>query len=306
MRLVSCSSYLPEIKVENKEIANKFNIEEGYIVKRTGIRQRYFAKDETIEEMATMAVQRLIRKTKIDVQEIGLIVVATTSTNRLMPGIANYVQKKINIKKCIAFDVLAGCSGYINAVDIAQMYIDSGKIEKAIVIGVDILSKYTNQDDINTAIILADGAGATLFESSNNNLYFSNIESIPDFKNILGNASNSKISMDGLAIYKYAVSETVTNVRELLEKSGEKLENIKYIVPHQSNLKIIKAIANRLGISMEKVFSNIDNVGNTFCASIPIALEEMQQNKLLNNGDKIILLGYGGGLNTGSILLKID
>ena len=306
MRLVSCSSYLPEIKVENKEIANKFNIEEEYIVKRTGIRQRYFAKDETIEEMATMAVQRLIRKTKIDEQEIGLIVVATTSTNRLMPGIANYVQKKINIKKCIAFDVLAGCSGYINAVDIAQMYIDSGKIEKAIVIGVDILSKYTNQDDINTAIILADGAGATLFESSNNNLYFSNIESIPDFKNILGNASNSKISMDGLAIYKYAVSETVTNVRELLEKSGEKLENIKYIVPHQSNLKIIKAIANRLGISMEKVFSNIDNVGNTFCASIPIALEEMQQNKLLNNGDKIILLGYGGGLNTGSILLKID
>lgn len=306
MRLVSCSSYLPEIKVENKEIANKFNIEEEYIVKRTGIRQRYFAKDETIEEMATMAVQRLIRKTKIDVQEIGLIVVATTSTNRLMPGIANYVQKKINIKKCIAFDVLAGCSGYINAVDIAQMYIDSGKIEKAIVIGVDILSKYTNQDDINTAIILADGAGATLFESSNNNLYFSNIESIPDFKNILDNASNSKISMDGLAIYKYAVSETVKNVRELLEKSGEKLENIKYIVPHQSNLKIIKAIANRLGISMEKVFSNIDNVGNTFCASIPIALEEMQQNKLLNNGDKIILLGYGGGLNTGSILLKID
>ena len=306
MRLVSCSSYLPEIKVENKEIVNKFNIEEEYIVKRTGIRQRYFAKDETIEEMATMAVQRLIRKTKIDVQEIGLIVVSTTSTNRLMPGIANYVQKKINIKKCIAFDVLAGCSGYINAVDIAQMYIDSVKIEKAIVIGVDILSKYTNQDDINTAIILADGAGATLFESSNNNLYFSNIESIPDFKNILGNASNSKISMDGLAIYKYAVSETVTNVRELLEKSGEKLENIKYIVPHQSNLKIIKAIANRLGISMEKVFSNIDNVGNTFCASIPIALEEMQQNKLLNNGDKIILLGYGGGLNTGSILLKID
>ena len=305
MRLVSCSSYLPKIKVENKEIANKFNIEEKYIVKRTGIKQRYFVKDETIEEMATIATQSLIRKTKIDAQEIGLIVVATTSTNRLMPGIANYVQKKINIKKCIAFDVLAGCSGYINAVDIAQMYIDSGKIEKAIVIGVDILSKYTNQDDINTAIIFADGAGTILFENSNNNSYFSNIESIPDFNNILFNVSNSKISMDGLAIYKYAVTETVKNVRELLNKSGEKLENIKYIVPHQSNLKIMTAIANRLGISMEKVFINIDKVGNTFCASIPIALEEMQKNKLLNNGDKIILLGYGGGLNTGSILIEI-
>lgn len=305
MRLVSCSSYLPKIKVENKEIANKFNIEDEYIVKRTGIKQRYFVKDETIEEMATIATQSLIKKTEIDVQEIGLIVVATTSTNRLMPGIANYVQKKINIKKCIAFDVLAGCSGFINAVDIAQMYIDSGKIEKAIVIGVDILSKYTNRDDINTAIIFADGAGATLFEDSNNNLYFSNIESIPDFNNILANVSNSKISMDGLSIYKYAVTETVKNVRELLEKSGERLENIKYIVPHQSNLKIINAIANRIGISIDKVFINIDKIGNTFCASIPIALEEMQQNKLLNNGDKIILLGYGGGLNTGSVLIQI-
>ena len=305
MRLVASSSYLPEIKVENKEIANKFNIEEEYIVKRTGIRQRYFAKDETIEEMATIATQNLIKKIKIDVQEIGLIIVATTSTNRLMPGIANYVQKKINIKKCIAFDVLAGCGGYINAVDIAHMYIDSGKIEKAIVIGVDILSKYTNQDDINTAIIFSDGAGATLFENSNNNLYFSNIDSIPDFNNILVNVSNSKILMDGLAIYKYAVTETVKNVRELLEKSGEKLENIKYIVPHQSNLKIIKAIANRLGISIDKLFINIDKIGNTFCASIPIALEEMQQNKLLNKGDKIILLGYGGGLNTGSVLIQI-
>ena len=305
MRLVASSSYLPEIKVENKEIANKFNIEEEYIVKRTGIRQRYFAKDETIEEMATIATQNLIKKIKIDVQEIGLIIVATTSTNRLMPGIANYVQKKINIKKCIAFDVLAGCSGYINAVDIAHMYIDSGKIEKAIVIGVDILSRYTNQDDINTAIIFSDGAGATLFEHSNNNLYFSNIDSIPDFNNILVNVSNSKILMDGLAIYKYAVTETVKNVRELLEKSGEKLENIKYIVPHQSNLKIIKAIANRLGISIDKLFINIDKIGNTFCASIPIVLEEMQQNKLLNKGDKIILLGYGGGLNTGSVLIQI-
>ena len=305
MRLVSCSSYLPEIKIENKEIANKFNIEEEYIVKRTGIRQRYFAKDETIEEMATIATQNLIKKIKIDVQEIGLIIVATTSTNRLMPGIANYVQKKINIKKCIAFDVLAGCSGYINAVDIAHMYIDSGKIEKAIVIGVDILSRYTNQDDINTAIIFADGAGATLFENSNNNLYFSNIDSIPDSNNILVNVSSSKISMNGLSIYKYAITETVKNIRKLLKKSGEKLEDIKYIVPHQSNLKIINAIANRLGISMDKVFINIDKVGNTFCASIPIALEEMQKNELLNNGDKIILLGYGGGLNTGSVLIQI-
>ena len=306
MRLVACSSYLPEKKMETSEIANLFKVEEEYIIKRTGIKQRYFVESETIEEMATIAVQKLIEKTQIDVQEIGLIIVATTSTNRLMPGISNYVQKNFNIKKCITLDILAGCSGYINAVDIAQLYIDSGKIKKAIVVGVDTLSKYTNQDDINTAIILGDGAGATLFEKANNNLYFSNIESIPDFNNILVNASNSKISMDGLAIYKYAVTESVKNIKKLLEESGEKMENIKYIVPHQSNLKIMKAIANRLGVSMEKLFINIDKIGNTFCASIPIALQEMTQNQLLKKGDKIILLGYGGGLNTGSILIEIN
>lgn len=304
MRLIASSSYLPKKMILNKEIAEKFKIDEKFIEKRTGINQRYFVEDETIEEMATKATQNLIEKTKIDVQEIGLIIVATTSTNKLMPGISNYIQKELKIKCCICLDILAGCSGYINAVDVAQMYINSGKVEKAVVVGVDILSKYTDSKDLGTAIILSDGAGATLFEASNNNLYYSNIEAVADENDILTCKSDGKITMDGLSIYKYAATETVKNVQGLLEKSGETLEDIKYIVPHQSNLKIITAIANRLGITMEKMFVNIDKIGNTFCASIPIALEEMQQNGLLKNGDKFILLGYGGGLNTGCILIE--
>ena len=296
MKVVASSSYIPNKKVTNKEIADKFNLKEEYIVKRTGIRQRYYVENETIEEMATKASKKLIKKCNMNVQEIGLIIVATTSSNRLMPGIANYVQKQLNIDKCICFDIFAGCSGYINAVDIAKMYIDDcKKVKKAIVIGVDILSKYTREDDIGTKIILADGAGATLFaKTSEYSAYFSYIEAKPDFNNILCCTSDSGILMEGLAIYKYAVTETVKNVNKLLEESGEKLENIKYIIPHQSNLKIITAIANRLGVQTKKMFTNIDSVGNTFCASIPIALEEMQQSKLLNKGDKIILLGYGG------------
>lgn len=305
MRLVASSSYIPKIKVENKEIADKFKIEEEYIIKRTGIKRRYFVEDEKIEEMATIATQNLIEEAQIDIQEIGLIVVATTSSNKLMPGISNYIQKEIKIEKCICLDILAGCAGYINAVDIAQMYINSGKVEKAIVVGADVLSKYTNEEDIGTSIILSDGAGATLFEKSSDNTYFSNIESISDVNNILVCTADSKIEMDGLSIYKYAVTETVKNIQKLLEQSGEKLENIKYVVPHQSNLKIITAIANRLEIPMNKVYTNIEKIGNTFCASIPIALEEMLQKNMLDKGDKIILLGYGGGLNTGSILIEI-
>lgn len=302
MRIVASSSYLPSKKVLNEEIEKKLNLETNYIEKRTGIKQRYFVQNETIEEMSIKAIEKLINATKIDVQEIDMIIVATTTTNNLMPGISNYIQKYFDIKKCISFDILAGCNGYINALDIAQMYIKSGKVNKGIVVGVDILSKYTDEKDVGTAIILADGAGATLIEKSENE-YFSNIEAIPDKDDILTIKSDEKISMDGISVYKYAVTETVKNINQLLEIANEKIENIKYVVPHQSNLKIIKAISNRLGT--EKMYTNIQNVGNTFCASIPIVLEEMQKKNLLKTGDKIILLGYGGGLNTGSILLEI-
>ena len=302
MRIVASSSYLPSKKILNEEIEKKLNLETNYIEKRTGIKQRYFVQNETIEEMSIKAIEKLINETKIDVQEIDMIIVATTTTNSLMPGISNYIQKYFDIKKCISFDILAGCNGYINALDIAQMYIKSGKVSKGIVVGVDILSKYTDEKDVGTAIILADGAGATLVEKSENE-YFSNIEAIPDKDDILTIKSNEKIFMDGISVYKYAVTETVKNINQLLEIANEKIENIKYVVPHQSNLKIIKAISNRLGT--EKIYTNIQNVGNTFCASIPIVLEEMQKKNLLKTGDKIILLGYGGGLNTGSILLEI-
>ena len=305
MEIVANSSYLPKRKIDNKELAKRFNVEEEYIEKRTGIKERYFVIDETIEEMAKNAVEKLIQKTQINRQEIDLIVVATTSTNKLMPGISNYIQKELEIEKCICLDILAGCSGFINATDIAQMYIKSGKVEKAIVVGADILSKYTNEEDIGTAIILSDGAGATLYQKSeeDDNTYYSNIEAISDEKDILTCKTDEKIFMEGLSIYKYAVTETVKNIKNLLEEAGENLENIKYIIPHQSNLKIISAIANRLNIDASRMYTNIQNVGNTFCASIPIALEEIEEKGLLQNGDKIILLGYGGGLNTGSILL---
>ena len=305
MRIVASSSYLPQSRITNRELAKKFDVEEEYIEKRTGIKQRYYAKEEKVEEMALKAVTKLVHKTQLKTEEIGAIIVATTSTNKLMPGISNYIQKELHITKCICLDILAGCSGYINALDIAQMYIDTQKIKKVIVVGVEKLSEYTNSEDIGTAIILADGAGATLLEEGENNKYISNIEAIEDRNDILKCNTNGKIEMDGLAIYKYAVTETVKNINELLQKSNEKLENIKYIVPHQSNLKIIKAIASKLKIEENKMYTNIQNIGNTFCASIPIALEEMEEKGMLQKGNKIILIGYGAGLNTGSILIEI-
>ena len=323
IEIISSGSYLPQLEVNNQQLEKELKLEKGYIEKRTGIEKRYYAKEETIEEMAKKAVKNLIEKLGVEnksdnlneldeiklketIQQIGLIIVATTTPNYLMPGIANRIQKELNIKSAICLDILAGCSGYINALDIARMYITTGEVEKALVIGVDKLSEYTEKQDIGTSIILSDGGGVLLLSTTTKEkVYMSNIKAEIDEDEILTCKVNEKIKMNGKEIYKYAVTNTVKNINELLDKANEKLENIKYIVPHQSNTKIMKSMMSRLKIDESKMYMNIKDTGNTFCASIPIALNEMFEKNLLHGGDKIILIGYGGGLNTGSILLEI-
>lgn len=305
IKIIASGRYLPKKKVINKELEQKYNLENGYIYKRTGIEQRYYIEDETIEDMALFAVNNLLNN--IDIyNDIGLIIVATTTTNNLMPGISNIIQKSLGIDNCICLDILAGCSGYVNAFDIASMYIQKGTIKKALVIGVDILSKYTNNKDIGTSVILSDGAGAVLIEKSDKHKkYKSYIEAQIDTNEILICRSNENIYMNGKEIYKYAVTSTVKIINKLLLEADEQLKNIKYVIPHQSNIKIIKSICSRLKVEDKKMYTNIATDGNTFCASIPIALDKLLKQDLLASGDKIILLGYGGGLNTGSILLEI-
>jgi len=303
IKIISTGRYLPDIEITNEILAKKYNVTEEYIEKRTGIKVRYFSKEDIVK-MAVMAAKEALKK--LDNKKIDLIIVASTTTEKLMPGISYLIQKELKIKECMCLDILAGCSGYINAFDIARNYIAIGKIKTAMIIGVDILSKYINKEDLGTAIILSDGAGATVIQATEKEkVYESNIKSDGENSEILTCTSNSKIYMDGKAIYKYAVTETVKNVKELLERAEENLRDIKYIVPHQSNIKIMNSIIARLDIPKEKMYINIQNVGNTFCASIPIALSEMFEKDILHTGDKVIFLGYGGGLNTGSILIQI-
>ncbi len=306
IEIIQTGIYLPKVKITNSQIEKSLNLKEGYIQKRTGIENRYYATKERIEDIAYNAIKEIFVK-DIKKEDIGLIITATTSTNLLMPGISNYLQKKLEIEKCICLDILAGCGGYINAFDIARLYLQNNLIKKALVIGVDVLSKNLKEDDVATRVVLSDGAGAILLSKSlnENKKYESNIISEIDEKEILIAKTDDKIYMNGKEIYKYAVTKTIENINELLKKANETIENIKYIVPHQSNIKIINSIANRLNIDTNKMYINIQNRGNTFCASIPMAINDMMKNNLVKKGDKIILLGYGGGLNTGSILIEI-
>lgn len=306
IEIIQTGIYLPKEEITNSQLEKSLNLEDGYIQKRTGIENRYYASQEKIEDIAYKATKKVFIK-DIKKEDIGLIITATTSTNLLMPGISNYIQKKLGIAKCISLDILAGCSGYINALDIARLYLQNDSIKNALVIGVDVLSKNLKEDDVATRVVLSDGAGAILLGKNmkDNKKYESNITSEIDEKEILTSKTENKIYMNGKEIYKYAVTKTIENINELLKKSNETIENIKYIVPHQSNIKIMNSIANRLNIDINKMYINIQNKGNTFCASIPIAIDDMMKNNLVKKDDKIILLGYGGGLNTGSILLEI-
>ena len=308
IHIIANGIYFPQRQIKNDELEKILNLESGYIEKRTGIKNRYYAIKETIQEMALGATKNVITLAD-EKQDIGLIITTTTSTDMLMPGISNYIQKKLEIPPCICFDILAGCGGYINAFDIAKVYMDSRDIKKALIIGVDKLSEIIDKQDIGTAVVLSDGAGATLIEKEETNdyqkMYISNVKAEEDKNNILTYQYGKNVYMNGKEVYKYAVTKTVENINELLEKANISLNSVKYIVAHQSNLKIMKAIASRVHIGMDKMYTNIQERGNTFCASIPIALYDMQKSNLLKKGDKIILLGYGGGLNTGSILMEI-
>lgn len=305
IKILANGVHMPENKVENRYFNNKFNLDELWIYKRTGISTRYWAKDEKQVDMAIKAVENLVSNSNVNLQKIDLIVVASTKFEDSMPGISFEIQKKFDIQNCICMDLLAGCSGYINGIDIARKYIEVDEIESALVIGVEKLSKYINEDDISTAILLGDGAGATLLGKAVNKKYAKNIESIGKDGNILTCKENEKIYMDGKKVYKFAIEKVTKNINDLLEREKMNISEIKYIIPHQSNLRILNNIAEKIGATNEQIYTNISQVGNTFNASIPIALNEVMNKNILQENDKIILAGYGGGLNLGSILIEV-
>ena len=303
VKIIATGKYLPKKEIKSEDIEKENNLEDGYIYKRTGIKTRYYSLDETLEDLAINSVKDMIRKNNnLNIQDVDMIVTSSTTYNNMMPSLSFRVQKYFNIKDCMCFDVLAGCSGYINALDIAQKYIATSSAKNVLVIGADILSKNIYHD-IKTQILFGDGAGCVLLKAiKEDKKYISNIKSFDDKNQILTCSMQHELFMNGKEVYKFATSKTVENINEIIEKSKEKIEDIKFVIPHQSNIKILEKICKKTGANM---YTNIKRYGNTFCASIPIALDELFEMNALNENDKIIFLGYGGGLNLGSILMEV-
>lgn len=305
IKIIASGMYLPRNEIDNSYFNRKFDLDDNWIYQRTGIKKRYWAEDENMSDLAINSVKDLLNKNNVDINKIGLIIVTSIKFEDAMPGISFKIQKELNIKNCMCMDILAGCSGYINGLDIAGKYIELNEVEYALVIGVEKNSKFLAKDDINTSILLGDGAGATLIGKAEDKLYAKNIESIGQQGEILTCKENEKIYMDGKKIYKFGTARVAENINNLLEKQNVNISDIKYIIPHQSNLRILQSMAEKIGATEKQMYINISSIGNTFNASIPIAISEILDKKLLNEKDKIILVGYGGGLNIGSILLEI-
>ena len=321
VKVIGVGHYCPDNIVSNDELALIVDTSHEWIFKRTGIKERRISNGEGTVDLAIKAAKMALNMANCKETDIDLIIVSTTSPDRIMPSTACSVQNILGCTNAVAFDVSAACSGFIYASIIANSLLKNGEGKKALVIGSEVLSRIVDWEDRNTCVLFGDGAGAAVLEISDEkqgilSTYFGS-DGERGHKALIANEftlnnpfsknellKKEFIEMDGKEVFRFAVSIIPEVVNKLLEKSGEDLSNIKYIIPHQANSRIIDEAAKRLKIEKEKFYLNLENYGNTSAASIPIALSEAIEEKAINKGDKVILVAFGGGLTWAGVLVQ--
>ena len=320
VKIVGIGHYCPENIVDNDKIATIVDTSNEWIVKRTGIERRRISTGEGTVELGSKAALNAIKNAGCSPEDIDLIVVATTSPDSFIPSTACGIQDILGCKNATAFDVGAACSGFLYALIVANSLLKSGERTRALVIGSEVLSRIVNWNDRGTCVLFGDGAGAAIIELSNNSrgIISTCFGSDGELGKVLTTGKfpistpfyteesieDSYIRMEGSAVFRFAVSIIPKIVNELLSKANIDLSEIKYIVPHQANSRIIAESAKRLNFSVDKFYVNLNNYGNTSAASVPIALSEMVEKGMLEKGDKIILAGFGGGLTWAGTLIE--
>ena len=320
VKILGVGHYCPKNIVTNKKLESIVETTDEWIVKRTGIKERRISDGENTLDLAYKASLEALKRSKCKSEEIDLIILATTSPDRIMPSTACSLQAKLGCKNAAAFDISAACSGFVYALITAESLIKNTDKRKALVIGSEVLSRIVDWNDRGTCVLFGDGAGAMIIEASEEDAILSkcflsdgekgeNTLKLGSFK--LNNPFNKDetyenqfIEMNGREVFRFAVSTLPEIINKVLEDANESIENIKYIVPHQANSRIIDEAARRLNINKEKFFVNVDKYGNTSAASVPIALSELLKNGLINKDDKVIIAAFGGGLTWAGALIK--
>ncbi|TNK94118.1 3-oxoacyl-ACP synthase [Wolbachia endosymbiont of Leptopilina clavipes] len=312
--ILSTGSYLPKKILSNNEIASIVETNDEWIRQRTGIVQRHIADEgELTSDLAVNAAKNAIEKAKISIDEIGLIIVATTTPDKTFPSCATIIQSKLKCKNAFAFDVQAACSGFIYAVTVADSLIKSNdRIKYALVIGAEIMSRIVDWEDRSTCVLFGDGAGAVIMKSemSSSSIISTNLHSDGNVDLLCTNGGISstrdsgKILMNGREVFKHAVEKLTASVEETLKCNSLKITDIDWLIPHQANIRIIEAVVKKLDFPIEKVINTVDKHANTSAASIPLALDYAVQELKIKSGNLILLISIGAGLAWGSVLLR--
>ncbi|ADK17228.1 MULTISPECIES: beta-ketoacyl-ACP synthase III [Clostridium] len=322
VEITGTGSYVPPKIVDNNDLSLIVDTSDEWITSRTGIKERRISQGEDTSDMATKAAIEAIKDAKISVEDIELIVLATVTPDSFMPSTACIVQKNIKAVNATCFDVSAACSGFAYAMDIAVQFIRAGRFKNVLVIGADTFSKILDWKDRSTCILFGDGASAAFLQSGEEDQILSTYTGSDGNKGdsltcpavavnnpyVDGVISpiKSVVGMEGREIFKFGVKVLEKSVKALLQQANCTLEEIKYIIPHQANYRIIECAAKKLGIGMDRFYINLDAYGNTSAASIGIALDEVRKKNLVKKGDKILIVGFGGGLTYGGFILKIN
>ncbi len=315
-RIAGTGGYLPETVLTNDQLAQTIDTSDSWILERTGIRERRIAApDETSSSMAERAARQALDAANLAADSIELIIVATCTPDRTFPSTACLLQQRLGIRNGPAFDIQAACSGFIYALSIADQYIKSGMVKKALVVGSEVYSRIVDWNDRSTCILFGDGAGAVVLEASEQaGILSTHIHADGHYKDLLYLPNNHVdttetpetryIKMEGNEVFKIAVNTLGSIVSEALEANNLPMSAIDWLVPHQANIRIIAAIAKKLKLPLERVVVTIDRQGNTSAASIPLALNEAVRDGRIQRGQTLLMEAFGGGFTWGSALVR--
>jgi len=317
-RIAGTGSYLPEKIVTNKDLEKTVDTSDEWIRERTGIKRRHVAaEDETTSDLALAAANNALEMAGIGAADIDLIVVGTTTPDKVFPATACIIQRRLGIGGCAAFDIQAVCSGFVYGLDVADRYIRTGAATNALVIGAETLSRITNWNDRTTAVLFGDGAGAVVLQACDEpGIIATHIHADGQYEDLLQvrqgislgydavRAEEAYIEMNGNAVFRRAVATLDSIARETLDKHNVDKHDLDWFVPHQANLRIIAAAAKKLDMPMERVIVTVDEHANTSAASIPLAFDAAVRDGRIKRGELLLFEAFGAGFTWGSALLR--
>ncbi len=313
-KIIGTGGYLPEQIRTNADLEKQIDTSDEWIVARTGIQQRHIAAaDETTCDLAEQAARQAMEAANVTGEQIDLVIVATTTPDKIFPSTACLLQPRLGIHGAPAFDVQAVCTGFVYAMSVADNFIRAGSAKCALVIGAETLSRIVDWDDRTTAILFGDGAGAVVLKANQEpGILSTHIHADGDYEHLLhvpggisrGSLDSAFIEMKGNEVFKMAVNTLGRIVDETLEANQMEKSEIDWLVPHQANIRIIAATAKKLKMPMDRVIQTVQKHGNTSAASVPLALDEGVRSGKIQHGQTVLMEAFGGGFTWGSVLTR--